>query len=657
MFRMTHLFEQHGKNWFIECGENEAGELLGKLPLSRDLQIILSKKMALMRSVNAMGNKITEDLNLSKKIFIEFEELIHKNAQLSSGIPKDSLSDIILGLNSISEAIKFDIYNGDEDVNQVSLYSETLKSKLIQVAHKQKVLNDDLIILKERMKFFTQNSQELSDKGKKVSELLEAESNAKKDEEQTEKSINNRNDNIEKLKEEIARDERLVLKFNEIEKCRDNLSFAKLKLKEDNNKLENVKKIYNEQVDFLENNEKLKDEHKLINESIIENREQFLLLNQKKEYLQEWEKLLTESENLNKELLAYCESKITITKTKLSTDEKATKAEESYQKKKQNLDNLNSAAEAVQNAVSEIRKHLHKNQTNCPVCQAEYAHEELMVRIEKSLNSMNPMISDAIKEERSAYEELQNALKEQFDSTNELNSIIQKTKNIQDKIEENNNRINSIRVTHFQGMECLKEAAEYLKKEYESNSNIFKELDNKKNLMKEVEPVERVNKINLGKLENERIIKELFGAINNLEKDISFAENRVNNLENELSGIKSDDLTEKAEVIKNYVASEEIKMAESKKHLIQIRGKINLLQQQILSEKDSISKIYATQTSIINQWDNAGLKGEPNIPDLEKFSKYLHEEISRINDFMKKMYDMKEILAKWRMFEEYKVLE
>jgi len=133
MFRMTHLFEQHNKNWFVECDANEAGELLGKLPVSKDLQIILSKKMALNRAINEMESKIDEELQTKRKNIVEFKGLIEKNAKLKAGTPKNSMSDIILELNLISENNKIKVYDGNgKDVNQVSLYSETLKSELTQ---------------------------------------------------------------------------------------------------------------------------------------------------------------------------------------------------------------------------------------------------------------------------------------------------------------------------------------------------------------------------------------------------------------------------------------------------------------------------------------------------------------------------------------------
>ncbi len=658
MFRMTHLFEQHNKNWFVECDANEAGELLGKLPVSKDLQIILSKKMALNRAINEMESKIDEELQTKRKNIVEFKGLIEKNAKLKAGTPKNSMSDIILELNLISENNKIKVYDGNgKDVNQVSLYSETLKSELTQEAHKNKALKEDLIILKERMTFFIQNSEELINENKELKTLLQSELIAKKDKEQKEKDANNILENIEELSEEITANERIAIKFSDKKRHTEKLSSAKIKVKESKDNLETVKQIYNEQLEILANNEKLKDEHKIVNESIEKNREQLLFLNKKNEYLNEWKKLFAENENLSKELIEHRKNKENLNKLKELIDNKVASQKENYSSKKKNLNDLNSASEAVQNAVGEIRKHLYKDQTSCPVCQAEYSHEELMMRMEKALNSMNPMISDAIKEERFAYEELQKVLKEQNGSANKLDAANKKIDDIETKIRENDSTINQLRRKFFQGIESIKDAAENLEKEYESNSVILNDLFDKKRSLKEIQPIEPINKLNLSKLENKRNIKEISDIIDNLEKEISFEESKVENLSNELSNIEMNDVTEKLTVNKNTLAEKTSKLEKLKKELSEIKKNIDSLQQLILSKKDSISKINATQTGIINQWNSVGLKGEPNITELEEYNKFLLEETSKLDDDIKKTYNLQEDLAKWRIFEDYKILD
>jgi len=310
------------------------------------------------------------------------------------------------------------------------------------------------------MTFFIQNSEELINENKELKTLLQSELIAKKDKEQKEKDANNILENIEELSEEITANERIAIKFSDKKRHTEKLSSAKIKVKESKDNLETVKQIYNEQLEILANNEKLKDEHKIVNESIEKNREQLLFLNKKNEYLNEWKKLFAENENLSKELIEHRKNKENLNKLKELIDNKVASQKENYSSKKKNLNDLNSASEAVQNAVGEIRKHLYKDQTSCPVCQAEYSHEELMMRMEKALNSMNPMISDAIKEERFAYEELQKVLKEQNGSANKLDAANKKIDDIETKIRENDSTINQLRRKFFQGIESIKDAAE-----------------------------------------------------------------------------------------------------------------------------------------------------------------------------------------------------
>ncbi len=363
------------------------------------------------------------------------------------------------------------------------------------------------------------------------------------------------------------------------------------KLKNVNDKLEIKKGFYNKQCKYLSNNEKIKDGHKLIDETIKEKKERFLLLNERKAYLKEWEKLFLETQNLGKKLLDHEENKGHLIKDIESSDEKEKESKAKYEEIKQNLENLNSASEAVQNAVSDIRKHLHKSQINCPVCQAEYSHEELTKRIEKSLSSMNPMITDAIIRERSAYDEWQKNLKERVDSINKLSDIIGKIKTIKDEIVNNKNRIDYIRLTYYQGSEDPKEAEEYLEKECEEISKTLKELDNEKCLMKKEVDIKYANKVNLDKIENERVIKVLYKEVNGLANDIDCEENKIVNLENELNGVNEDDISVKKELSKIEVDIAESKLAEAKRNLIQTKEKINQLKSRILDEEELISNM------------------------------------------------------------------
>lgn len=189
MFRMTHLFEQHSKNWLVECDENEAGALLGKLPVSRDLQIILSKRTSLLRAVNVMESRAKEESEIAENTLKKFEELILKKEQLSTDTPEHSLDEIIIELNSISKVLSTGGYDKEQDAKNVSLYLEALKSDLTQIVDKKKAQIDDLIVLKERMNFFNQNSLELSNKEKIVNELSENENKFKVDEVQCRRKI------------------------------------------------------------------------------------------------------------------------------------------------------------------------------------------------------------------------------------------------------------------------------------------------------------------------------------------------------------------------------------------------------------------------------------------------------------------------------------
>jgi Chromosome segregation ATPases len=162
-------------------------------------------------------------------------------------------------------------------------------------------------------------------------------------------------------------------------------------------------------------------------------------------------------------------------------DNEVSEAENEYLKKKNNLELLNKASGAIQDAISIIRKNLLENQRTCPVCQADYEPEVLVKRIEKSLETLNPAIPQAIEEEKKALVILEGAKEKQSKENQKLQDMIYELNTERNKIEENQKTINEKFLPQFPGLKVSGEAHLYIEEQILKITSEIKELETMKN--------------------------------------------------------------------------------------------------------------------------------------------------------------------------------
>src|SRR5665647_265247 len=67
LLRLTHLLEQHGKDWFVSANENEAGSQLDRLSIGRELNHILTKKQSVSNALTKEQSRLQDKLAKSKE--------------------------------------------------------------------------------------------------------------------------------------------------------------------------------------------------------------------------------------------------------------------------------------------------------------------------------------------------------------------------------------------------------------------------------------------------------------------------------------------------------------------------------------------------------------------------------------------------------------
>ena len=230
----------------------------------------------------------------------------------------------------------------------------------------------------------------------------------------------------------------------------------------------------------------------------------------KKDSQNKWQNLSTINQEIIQEKIpTIVERKNELLKSKVHLDNDVSKAGAVYMTKHTALDSLNKASGAIQDAVSNIRKHLAENQRYCPVCQADYEPGDLIERIEVSLNKLNPAIPLAIEDEKNALASLQAAKEKRSKEDQNLLDIDSALNAEQDKLETNRKKISESFLPQFPGLKTPKEANTYIEEQAtQIVSEISKLKSNRIQLMPEA-AIEEINNSNLKKSEDERSINEL----------------------------------------------------------------------------------------------------------------------------------------------------
>ena len=133
LLRLTHLLEQHGKDWFVSSDENDAGSKLDKLSIGRELNYILSKKQSASTALTKEQSRLGEKLAKSKEYLEEFNKQLEQKNKLVLNIELVPLPEIVYRLKTVSSSAQFTINaNTEGTVHSVIAFYEQTKSALNQ---------------------------------------------------------------------------------------------------------------------------------------------------------------------------------------------------------------------------------------------------------------------------------------------------------------------------------------------------------------------------------------------------------------------------------------------------------------------------------------------------------------------------------------------
>lgn len=633
LFRLTHFLEQRGKSWFVEQEDKVAGDLLSQLPIGKDLQQIISKKTSLLRAIGMAQTAAEYELNEAKRKLNEFEELKNRRDQLVVVTTLMPLEEIVEKLQFISSIIEYEDFNDEHNVAIINNYFEKIKVFIKQQYNEKEELVINLNTLKERVQLFVTNLELLSHKETVFLEYIQKIADLSSSLEQGKKEVQDEKRCLDSIRVKIKKLNIVQSMFDEVEQIQKNSTIKKSELELNKNAISELQESYDLTNEELRKNERFRDKYKLLDEEISREKENLTKIEIKREYQKKWHNLF----EINNEIIeikvpAIKNEKSKCMELKLHIDNEVSEAEQLYSIRKNTLETLNKASNAIQEAVSTIRKHLSENQRNCPVCQAKYEPDELISNIEVSLKTLNPAIPQAIKDEKKALDDLKIAREKQKAENQKLDNIIFELNIENNKLEENQKKIVEDLQPQFPGCKTPEEANNYIEELVLKSTCKISELEVERSQFESEIIISEISKAKLKRSEDERSINELISKNENLKNEIMNEIERINSINESLVG-KNKETVSQSIYLKVNEEEEKIEFIQKLEALVaKNEDELKEYQGLLLNENEAISKVKSMQDGIYTEWSRVGLEAEPN---LEKLKIAIEEVSKSINELEK----------------------
>lgn len=618
LFHLTHFLEQRGSDWFVSQTDKEAGSILGKLPIGKELGIVLKKKSSCLGEITAKIKINKAAVEQAKEKFDSFQLLLDKRNEHANEIELTSLEEIVTRLVSVNNVVQVEDWDGEYTLLAVKQYFEKLRISLQQRTSENKRLIVTMSGLRDRIAQYAENCKYLEVKQKSVSQdTVERDKLKVLINEVVKNSEEDRDKLVNILKEEESLKSIKVL-FETVSQKRENVDHKNKELNRNTKELAELCQTQEETVKFIEHQAQLKDRHKIVNEQITKSKQDLRQEEQKKEFQKTWQELSKENQISEEENIPEIQRVIEeCTKSKSGVDEQVRKAEETYLVRKQTLDSLVESSGAIQDAVSKIRQNLSENQRECPVCEASYEPSELVQRIERSLEKINPAISGVMKEEKVCSDHVRQLRDEQRIIAEKLKRLQSELELEQGKVADKRKEISEIIISSFSDCKTAEEALQKLNEETDRITARIQELESEKKSLEPLASSEKLNDANLRKNRNERSIEGLTSKNTSIQNMIEADTNAINEIVKSLDGKKQAIVFDELSVKSEEVTKARKALSELETQLSQYRHDLKALEESILAATEAISKVKASQNGILSEWEQAGFRGQPCSEELK----------------------------------------
>lgn len=658
LYRLTHYYEQHSKNRFIEQNESDAGNLLSQLPIGKDLREVILKRTGLIRAIGNIENNAKREFDEEKTKYLYFKELLEKRNKYILTTKITTLEELIDKLRPISKLIAIEEFEDDFLITPISNYFQRVRFLVQQELGNYK--NNEIIMssLKERVQHYLLNLEMLKRKQNEIKENSKKIDEVKLVLEKNSASVRTVKESLLDINSEIKNLNYEKTLFDKLDLKKQNISIKKAEFESIKKELSNLQELQNEMVKELEELEKINNRAILIKSKIEGLNDSLIKTKNKKTCQKLWQETATINQELIVEKIPRIENvKIECLALKEYLDNQVSKAEKTYLTKKNTLESLNTAAGVIQEAISNIRANLYENQNFCPVCQAKYEPSELIERIESSLNKLNPSIPLAIEDEKVALKELVEVKDKQKRNYEQISKIQSDLIMLHNQVNENKRRIQEDFMPMFRGYSNAEEANHYIEEQ-------MKHLEFEKSkfelMLRELDPQLTTEQMNATKLkisEDATDIKKISEKSENLESEVINETQEINIISEKLSKRNRD-------TISNEIS---IKLAEEKQktkflqdlelELAKNQEVLNETQNIIIKENEIISQLNGSQEAVFVEWKQAGLENKPNNETLQTKHAVVLTKIGELNEASEVLNTIDQELTNWRIAEELHSIE
>ncbi len=654
LLRLTHLLDQRGKNWFVDSEEKDAGNRLDQLSIGRELNQILSKRQSVLNAIGKENSRTEDKLLLAKEKLLEFEKLLKERKEVTQDISLIPLTKINSQITSSYKLISNTAKIVEKKVNSIIAFAEQTKSAIRQKINDNSERKVQFTQLEELVELYCNNQKSISRKQKEISDSKNKSKYIKKNLLDAKKLYNEENQKIKNQQNEITKLIELKDIFNQLEIKNKEKELVKKEIADFNQKLPRVKNELKSINEKLEKANTLVDKHKFIKIEIEKTSKEINLLKNLEILQKEWKKYFESISKLTQETIPNVEKqKGSIENNVSSINIELESARVKYGEKKNALSSLKETSDAIQEAVSIIASNMPKDSRDCPVCGANYEPHDLQKRITKALNAVNPLISDAVLEEKKTSEQLEVVNKKYNAKKEHLGKVISELEEGKAQLKKLNLLIDGEILPKFPNCNTPNNALRYLKDKNEVINKNLAKLDKSRGNLEDEPTFDEINAIKLRKGEFERKVEEFEKELNNNKNRQIIIEEDSRSIKTKL-GDKSKEKTqsdiEKKELdIKNLGT----KLLETKNKQEAIKEDINEIQKQIIAENEIISKLKSQQDGIQEKWENAELSGNPNIEILAESKKTLLAKNKTLVDAKENLNKIDEELSRWRTAEWY----
>lgn len=653
LLRLTHLFEQRGNKWFVSSDDNEAGYLLDKLSIGNELMHILNKKTSIISTVTRLKNNAETELNQAKFELNNFIQLLKLKEDAKNALPITPISQLINDLRQIDVSKNKEIENS---ISSLSNYFMEILMLYQSKFEKSKERKSNLAELSSILKEYFAQQIILKTKNEELIKL-------KKEEEDATNLINLIHTDILKINKELD--------SQETEKK--NLLFIQQRLYEIdslNTQKDSVEKELKKNIDKKHYLEKVLINHEVVLAETKKNIDKYNDMLLKRTSLQtelEQKQLHQQAIGRNKKLqISTCVLLLMINKfmSELNNIENLIRKSDStiykYEKNtaslQQQLEQLQSTFNAINQAISTIATHIDSTVDTCPLCGQQYTALELQKRIKKSLDLANPAIESIAHQYldcKKETENLKNEREELYDTykicQTKIKYLISEFNNIKGEISELSKNL-----VEYSNIENIEELLDNQCYNIEQEIKLYSE---KIVVYPSKENYEKLEKAKMEILNCQKEIELLMSFITKDKSRIIELESLINIYTKQTSDTNKisvnaslQSLSEKNIATRCEFQNITNRMKEQRQLLDITKNKLELI-------TIDINTLKTQQAFIDNKWNEYGLKGYPSINTIEEERKSIEDSLDKYSRILSNLENIKIDVEKWKQSQIYEHYE